>query len=208
MTYPVVLNVESRNCLVIGGGKVGSRKARGLHAEGAHVTVLSSSFYEQIEGVRYIKARYEKTYLDDLKPWLVITATNDPDTNAQVQADASGIIVLRADDARAGDVRGLMKREIDGITVTLSSGVPVLSRYLLAQIEALITPQTRELAKVLEALRRDLRQRGYSSTTLTDFWQIIEIELPVWLARETEQQPVDIAAEIQAIVKEQFKITE
>lgn len=196
MSYPVVLNVKDKVCLVVGGGKVGSRKARGLHAEGAQVTVISSSFYETIDGVTYVNARYDKRFLDEIRPWLVITATDDRATNAQIQADAQDAIVIRADDSKAGDAHGLMKREMGSITLTASSGVPTFSRYLLDVLTQQITPRWVELAAELQEIRTELKQRLATSEERTQVWKAIEEHYEAWLADDA----VDIREEIDSIV--------
>lgn len=38
---PLALDIRARNCLVVGGGNVGTRKAKTLARAGAHVTVVS-----------------------------------------------------------------------------------------------------------------------------------------------------------------------
>ena len=39
--YPVMLTVDGRRCLVVGGGKIAARKVDGLVAAGADVTVIA-----------------------------------------------------------------------------------------------------------------------------------------------------------------------
>ncbi|MGD9077907.1 MAG: NAD(P)-dependent oxidoreductase, partial [Desulfobacterales bacterium] len=39
--YPIHLDVKNRNCLIVGGGAVGTRKVNTLLECGAHVTVVS-----------------------------------------------------------------------------------------------------------------------------------------------------------------------
>ncbi len=203
MSYPVNLNVKNKICLIVGGGKVGARKARGLHAAGAYVTVLSSSFHEQIDNVTYIDARYEAAYLREIKPWLVITCTDSHATNAQIQNDAevTGAIVMRADDSKAGDAHGLMKREPGGLTVTAATGVPTLSRYLLDQIEAeILTPALITMATELASIRAELRQTLPTAEDRTAAWQQITPAYADWLARLQTGEQVNFRVEINAMI--------
>ncbi|MGD8322699.1 MAG: bifunctional precorrin-2 dehydrogenase/sirohydrochlorin ferrochelatase [Gemmatimonadota bacterium] len=45
---PLALDVRGRNCLVVGGGAVGTRKARTLVRAGAHVTVVSPEVTDEL----------------------------------------------------------------------------------------------------------------------------------------------------------------
>lgn len=201
MSYPVVLNVQGKNCLVVGGGKVGSRKARGLYEEGAQVTVLSSSFYERLEGVRYIEVRYDAAYLDEIKPWLVVTCTDDGTTNAQIQADAKGAIIIRADDSKAGDAHGLIKREMGAITITASTGVPTLSRYLLNELEAWLSPEMLNMTAELQTIRAELKERLATAEARSRIWRAIEEEYPRWLAARKQDATFDLQAEVEKLVR-------
>lgn len=202
MAYPVMLNVKGRRCLVVGGGAVGARKARGLHAEGALVTVLSSSFREQLAGVTYITARYDRRYLAEVAPWLVVTCVNSGETNAQIGADADayGAIVIRADDSKAGDAHGVMKRERGGITVMAASGVPTFSRYLLDTFEAQLTPELVAMGETLAALRAELREQLPTPEARTAAWEQITARYADWDARLRAGEVVDIRAEVAALL--------
>ncbi|MEO0561694.1 MAG: NAD(P)-dependent oxidoreductase [Chloroflexota bacterium] len=204
MAYPVMLNVKGKRCLVVGGGVVGARKARGLLKEGARVTVLSSSFHEQLNGITYIDARYDVSHLDTVEPWLVITATDNHDTNAQIMADAHarGAIVMRADDSKAGDAHGVMKRERDGVTITAATGVPTFSRYLMDEIETMLTPGLLDLAAELAEIRAELRRTLPTADDRTSAWQAIEAFIPVWRERFEAGEIVNIREEVEAIILE------
>ena len=90
--YPVLLDVRGRECLVVGGGAIGARKAEGLHACGATVTVVSIGMGEAIlqlaesSGIVIHRRAYEVSDLED--KWLVVTAVTDPAVTAAVYADA------------------------------------------------------------------------------------------------------------------------
>ena len=46
--FPVCLKIAGRQCLVIGGGRVGERKVQGLLSHGALVTVISPELSEAL----------------------------------------------------------------------------------------------------------------------------------------------------------------
>ncbi len=91
MFYPVNLDIKDRQCLVVGGGAVASRKAQTLIDCEAIVTVVSPEFsdelkkLEQSSEVMLIQRPYQTSDLDG--KFLVIGATNDEKLNRRVNAD-------------------------------------------------------------------------------------------------------------------------
>jgi len=49
--YPIQLDIRGRNCLVVGGGGVGTRKVKSLLACGAQVTVVSPAVTDNLRGL-------------------------------------------------------------------------------------------------------------------------------------------------------------
>src|SRR5918998_5570362 len=49
--YPLFMDVAGRRCVVVGGGGVASRKARGLLGSGARVTVVAPEVAPEIEAM-------------------------------------------------------------------------------------------------------------------------------------------------------------
>src|SRR5512136_2636970 len=100
--YPLFLNLVEQPVLIVGGGTVGLRKARGLVECAARVTVVSPVFvagFDNLPDVERIQAKYAQTHMAR-KMWrLVIAATDVPAVNAQVHkhAVAAGILICRAD---------------------------------------------------------------------------------------------------------------
>jgi uroporphyrin-III C-methyltransferase / precorrin-2 dehydrogenase / sirohydrochlorin ferrochelatase len=101
--FPVMLDVTSRACLVVGGGGVALRKARSLVEEGAQVTVVAPAAEGEVEelagrgSVRLERRRYRSGEAAGYA--LVFAATDDPEVNRQVHADAeaAGVWVNVAD---------------------------------------------------------------------------------------------------------------
>jgi precorrin-2 dehydrogenase/sirohydrochlorin ferrochelatase len=92
MFYPVNLDIKGRQCLVVGGGAVASRKAKTLMDCEAIVSVVSPEFsealknLEQTSGITLIQRPYQTSDLND--KFLVIGATNDEKLNRRINADA------------------------------------------------------------------------------------------------------------------------
>ncbi|MGD8262848.1 MAG: NAD(P)-dependent oxidoreductase, partial [Desulfobacterales bacterium] len=49
--YPVHLDIQNRNCLVVGGGSVGTRKVLTLLQCGARVTVVSPVISDRLRAI-------------------------------------------------------------------------------------------------------------------------------------------------------------
>ncbi|MDA3897950.1 MAG: bifunctional precorrin-2 dehydrogenase/sirohydrochlorin ferrochelatase [Desulfobacteraceae bacterium] len=92
MFYPVNLDIKEKQCLVVGGGSVASRKAKTLMECEAIVTVVSPEFSEALKSleltstITLIPRPYQTSDLD--KKFLVIGATNDEKLNRRINADA------------------------------------------------------------------------------------------------------------------------
>src|ERR1051325_8347854 len=48
--YPIYIDIEDREVLIVGGGNVCARKAETMMKYGARVTIVSPAFTEEIEG--------------------------------------------------------------------------------------------------------------------------------------------------------------
>lgn len=96
--YPVMLEVQGRRCLVIGGGSIGEGKVLGLLDAKASVAVIAPEFTTSLEDlgssgdIELIRRRYQPGDLDGA--FLAITATDDPALNARIFQDAEAARVL------------------------------------------------------------------------------------------------------------------
>ncbi|MBC2717486.1 MAG: bifunctional precorrin-2 dehydrogenase/sirohydrochlorin ferrochelatase [Desulfobacteraceae bacterium] len=90
--YPVNLDIKNKNCLVVGGGSVASRKAKTLMECGACVTVVSPEFTEALQNIEQnsnitlVQRPYETHDLEG--KFLVIGATDNEKLNRRINADA------------------------------------------------------------------------------------------------------------------------
>ena len=96
--YPVHLDIKNRNCLVVGGGSVGTRKVTTLLACGAKVAVVSPQANAELQklaqtgSITLKERRYCAADLDDM--FLVISATDDETLNRQISKNAENRSIL------------------------------------------------------------------------------------------------------------------
>lgn len=144
LLYPIMLRLEGRLCVIIGGGKVAARKVGGLLAAGAHVTVISPVVCAELDALAAaqsitIKLKpYESGDLAALRPLLVFTATNNPDVNraAAEEARSLGILVNTTADGEQGDFHNMAAARRGAITLAVSTGgrSPTLAKALAARL--------------------------------------------------------------------------
>ena len=155
--YMACLDLTGRACLVVGGGRVGLEKARGLLECGARVTVVAPEIVPDLLDlpVEWIEGSYASWELDD--KWLAVAATPDREVNAQVYRDAEGrgIFCNVADDPELCSLILPAVHRIDPIAVAVSTGgaSPALAQRIRNEIAAIVGPEHARLARELRALR-------------------------------------------------------
>ena len=122
--YPIFLNLKDRPVLVVGAGKIGLRKTRGLLEAGARVTVVSpesDSGFASLP-VQMLRRRFRASDLAGFL--LVFAATNDRLTNHRIGAAAKGRGVLAdiADSAADCDFLVPARLARDHLQIAVSTG--------------------------------------------------------------------------------------
>jgi precorrin-2 dehydrogenase / sirohydrochlorin ferrochelatase len=140
--YPIFLDLKDRPVLVVGGGKVALRKARGLVDAGARITVVAPEWEPEFESlpVRLIARRFRASDLSGAL--LVFAATNDRLTNHRigVAAKGRGIFANIADSADECDfvVPARVQRENIQIAVSTGGDSPRLAAELRRKLEEVL----------------------------------------------------------------------
>lgn len=95
---PVGLNLRGKPCVVVGGGRVGTRKSQSLLRAGALLTVVSPTVTDELSGdikagrIRWVNECYRDEHLAGAA--LVVAATDDRSVNSAVAENASGLGAL------------------------------------------------------------------------------------------------------------------
>jgi precorrin-2 dehydrogenase/sirohydrochlorin ferrochelatase len=140
--YPVFLDLKDRPVLVVGGGKIALRKARGLIEAGAQVTVVAPQWVPEFEAlpVRLVQRRFRATDLAGFR--LVFAATNERVTNHQigVAARRRGMLANIADSAGECDFIVPARLERGHVQIAVSTGGqnPRLAAALRRKLEEIL----------------------------------------------------------------------
>ena len=138
MYYPLFIDLKNKKILVIGGGRVGSRRALYLLEAGALVTVISKEFDKKLEiknkHLKIIKKEINEKKLNEISLknyFLVITATNDKKINEKITKKIKNrALVCRADNYKLGNVifPAVLKVEKNTLAFTTFGKNPKLSK--------------------------------------------------------------------------------
>lgn len=127
--YPIFLtNLAQVRAVVIGGGRVATRKAGGLLAAGIQVTLISPDLapalaeHHRQGALIWLPRAYQPGDLAGFG--LVFAATNQPQVNAQIAHDAAalGILCNVADAPQAGSFHLPAVLRRPGLVVAVGSG--------------------------------------------------------------------------------------
>ena len=195
--YPVHLDINNRNCLVVGGGGVGTRKVKTLLDCGARVTVVSPEVSQQL---RELAASgdiilEERSYQsEDLNAvFLVIGATDDEKLNQQISSDADRFNTLCniADRPEVCNfiLPSIVHRDDLVITISTSGKSPALAKKLRQALENQFGEEYGTLLHLLGAIRKKLLQQAHEPEAHKPlFEQLINSDLSVMIqAGKTEE---------------------
>ena len=180
--YPVQLLLSDAPVLVVGGGAVAARKAAGLIAAGAAVTIVAPHVSPEAEGLNALIARRPYASGDAAAYRLVITATDDPAVNAEVAADAkaAGVFVNSADDPAncTFTLPAVARRGPVTVAVASDGTSPLLAQALRDRYAALLDDDVLALAADLAALRKEIKDSGRSTEDVD--WRTLLANDPRW----------------------------
>jgi precorrin-2 dehydrogenase/sirohydrochlorin ferrochelatase len=166
---PLVHDLGGETVLVLGGGRVGARRARRFASE-ARVVVVSPSFADaDFGGADRVRAAPGPGEVGDwvarTDPALVVAATDDAAVNDAAAAAARdhGALLNRADRAGPRDAGSVVVPATVAdppveVAITTGGSVPALSAHLRERIEAELEGAG-AMADLAADLRSELRER-------------------------------------------------
>jgi len=164
--YPIYLDIEGRNVVIVGGGNVCARKAETMMKYGARVTVVSPQFTDEIEQwarqgcLALSRKKYDQSDLDGAN--IVIASTDDEAINTQIATDCRQRRIL----VNVVDVTALCEfivpaiLEKGSVQIAISTGgkSPALARTLKEDLQRFIGPEYDEVNQALFSLREGAKK--------------------------------------------------
>ena len=167
--FPIMINLENRAVLIIGGGATALRKAETMLSYGAKVFVIAKEFKHEFPKAAVLK---EKEFEDEdllLKArdfFLVIVATGDGEVNAHISelCKKERILVNAVDEEeKCSFIFPAIYRQGDVVVSASSSGKsPLVTQYLRDRISKCLPENIGEINDEMGKLRNRIRQEIHS----------------------------------------------
>jgi precorrin-2 dehydrogenase/sirohydrochlorin ferrochelatase len=141
--YPVLIQLDRKKVVVVGGGSVAERKIETLLEYGAQVQVISRELTPRLRGYReggkigFLGQEFNEDCLE--QAFMVIAATNDPNLNHQVseKAKEKGLLVNAVDQPSDCNfiLPSVLRRGDLLIAVSTSGKSPALAKKVREALE-------------------------------------------------------------------------
>jgi siroheme synthase-like protein len=166
--YPLMLDGATLSAVVVGGGRVATRKVIGLLAAGANVHVVAPQITPELEQLavdnqplRLTHARFSDEHLGEAL--LVIVATDDAVENTRIAATAKarGRLVNVVTAPEQGNCSTPAVHRAGGVTVAVGAGrVPTAAARIRDRLASIVDVRYADAVRELSALRARLLEQG------------------------------------------------
>tara|TARA_Y100000766_G_scaffold99143_1_gene84496 strand:- start:1145 stop:2560 length:1416 start_codon:yes stop_codon:yes gene_type:complete len=182
MSYlPLFIDVTGKKCLVVGGGKVASRKLIPILSTNMIVTLISPDIIDEIhqasnehKNLKIIKRRFNSEDIED--QFLIVAATNDTKINKEIAkiSKEKNILINMAEDSISGNTLIPSVVDRDPIKIAVSSGAasPILTRLVKTKLETVIPYSFSKLAEFMMEYRSTVKKTFSKISERRNFWEI------------------------------------
>lgn len=183
--YPVILKLKGIKCLIVGGGKVGERKAKWLIGEKALVHLISrkvSPWFEDMiknNKIVWLSEEYNESFLEGIS--IVFAATDDRELNSLITRDAlrRGLWCNSITNPDEGNLvlPAVFRRGKLTISVSTDGASPYLARLIRDSMADVFDADWDRSLYYLDNLRKAIQTiiPGYNEERLELFRQLARI---------------------------------
>lgn len=158
--FPLCINLEDKNFLVVGSGMIARRKLLAISEFTRNITVISKEGAEGLarEGVKVINKGFDDKDLEGFDFVITATGSREQDEAIVAACKSRGIPVNAADDREECDffLPGIIKRGDLVVSVSTSGRSPAYSKHLREQIEDIIPDNIEKVLDIMGELRKSL----------------------------------------------------
>jgi precorrin-2 dehydrogenase/sirohydrochlorin ferrochelatase len=219
--YPIYIDIEDREVLIVGGGAVCTRKAETMMRYGARVTIVSPEITGEIaawESDAVLAVRHKKYSEADLDgASMVIASTDDLCVNARVARDCRRrrvpVNVVDVTHLCEFIVPAIVEKGSIQIAVSTGGKSPAVARTLKEDLQRTIGPEYAELNDLLGTLRKSAksvlptdvdRKRFFDGIIAAGVLDMLRQghrrEAFETIARACETDGVDVSADLRALL--------
>ncbi len=164
---PLVVNLQNKACIVIGGGKVAAKRVQVLVEAGAKVTIISPELCDELReqfsksSFLWIQSYFHPDQIDGV--FLVVAATNSSEINQRVVECAylKGILVNSTSDGLSGDVifPATVKQGDLMLSVTTLASSPGLTAKIAREMKSTYGSEYKDYVTLLGEMRQMIFER-------------------------------------------------
>ncbi len=202
--YPVMMNLQGRTVVVVGGGRVAGRKIRGLLDTGALIAVISPELQPEVEKlalenrIQWIREPFHAALLEQFSEIaLIFGATDSVEASREIRAvcEAKRIPCNIADvpDLCSFVVPAVITQGDLMIAISTGGASPALARRIREDLERRFGPEYAEMTRVMGELRKHVLRGGSSSDENKRlFLEIVDSEVLTALRANDREKVVSI----------------
>lgn len=179
-SYPIMLNIEDKTVVVVGGGLIAYRKIVGLLQAGSTITVISPMIHSKIEQLFIENKIAWKNKLfepDDLDSALIVIAATDSEIVNTFVASSAGKhqLVNIVDNPELSTFHVPAKLTRGGLTISVATGgaSPILSKSIRDELAAIYDDSYGDYLKFLTLSREKVKHSMLHQTIKTNLLKAI-----------------------------------
>ncbi|MBF0408095.1 MAG: bifunctional precorrin-2 dehydrogenase/sirohydrochlorin ferrochelatase [Candidatus Riflebacteria bacterium] len=162
--YPLFINLHGKKILVVGGGRVATRKCLNFLSFGPQITVVAPEICEELQKIEQISLVFREACISDIQPeiYLVVLATDDPVAQEQLSEECrkKGVLFNRSDLPEMSDfITGSIINKEPILASVISSGSPEVTKLVSRKLEDVISPELVQLSVVMNEFRRTVIEK-------------------------------------------------
>jgi precorrin-2 dehydrogenase len=181
--YPVLLQLEGKSALVVGGGGVAQRKVEALLDCGAKISIVSRELTESLASmvdagkINLLGDRFHERQLENA--FVVIAATDDEDLNREISQKARerGLLINAVDQPEDCNfiVPSIVRKGDLIIAISTSGKSPALAKKVRKDLDRRFGPEYEQFLVLMGLLRTEVLARGLSqSENSRIFGQVVD----------------------------------